>query len=193
MSTRICSVEGCSRPHSCKGLCKPHYQRWQAKGTCEPERPLRNPQGTALSFLRNIVLPFDGGECLPWPYTLNKNGHGIVKVAGKNQLVSRIVCAELYGPPPSEDHEAAHSCGKGHLACVNGGHLRWATHAENEADKIRHGTSNRGERHGMAKLSAVEVLAIREMAVPSRQIAKAFGISQTMVSKIKRGEAWAHV
>lgn len=153
----------------------------------------RNPKGTALQYLRDVVLPFEGDECLLWPFNRNKSGHGTIKVDGKNRLVARVICSELHGPPPSDKHEAAHSCGRGNFGCANGGHLRWATRAENEADKLLHGTSNRGERHGMAKLSTVEVLAIREMAVPSRQIAKAFGISQTMVSKIKRGEAWAHV
>lgn len=153
----------------------------------------RNPKGTAGRFLTTVVLPFESDECLTWPFTRNNTGAGTIKAEGRNRLVARIVCAELYGPAPTPKHEAAHSCGNGHLACVNGRHLRWATRAENEADKVLHGTSNRGERHGMAKLSVVEVLAIREMEVSSRKVAKAFGISQTMVSKIKRGEAWAHV
>ena len=28
----ICSFEGCNRPHSCKSLCKVHYNMWKKKG-----------------------------------------------------------------------------------------------------------------------------------------------------------------
>lgn len=193
MSARICSVEGCGRPHNCKGFCKPHYERWRKNGDSRSDLPLRNPQGSALSFLETVVLPFVGSECLIWPFTRNKSGHATVKFEGSNQVVARIVCVKLKGPAPTSDHEAAHSCGRGHLGCVNGNHLRWATHAENEADKITHGTSNRGARHGMAKLTEPEIKIIRAIKAPSRQIAAMFGVSQTTISKIKRGEGWSHV
>ena len=51
-------------------------------------------------------------------------------------LVSRLVCEEVYGPPPTPDHQAAHNTPNGCVGglCVNGDHLRWATRKENYAD-----------------------------------------------------------
>lgn len=52
--------------------------------------------------------------------------------------MSRVVCERVNGPAPTEKHETAHGCGNSW--CVNKRHLRWATHIENEADKLIHGT-----------------------------------------------------
>ena len=51
-------------------------------------------------------------------------------------LVSRLVCEEVYGPPPTLDHLAAHNTPNGCVGglCVNGDHLRWATRKENYED-----------------------------------------------------------
>lgn len=42
--------------------------------------------------------------------------------------------------------------------------VQWITKEENEADKIRHGTSNRGERNGTAKVTDVQATEIIERA-----------------------------
>lgn len=33
---RLCSIDGCSRPHVAKGYCNPHYIRWKASGDPGP-------------------------------------------------------------------------------------------------------------------------------------------------------------
>lgn len=43
--------------------------------------------------------------------------------------------------------------------CINPAHLRWATRAENEQDKITHGRSNRGRSKA---LTGVRVRRIRK-------------------------------
>lgn len=134
-------------------------------------------------------------------------------------LVHRLVCAAFHGEPPSPDHHAAHNDGDGlHNRSSN---LRWATPAENEADKITHGTSligrpsfvpverrprgerhgrhtmpsqtARGERAGRAKLTAEKVTLIRLDLRPRKQVAAAYGITVAMVGYIQRGISWAHV
>lgn len=85
--------------------------------------------------------------------------------------------------------------------------LCWSTAAQNQADRVRHGTDcrgerspsrtkphrlPRGERHGMAKLTEDQVRAIRLDSRPQRLIAAEYGIRQPAVSRIKRGHRWAH-
>lgn len=134
-------------------------------------------------------------------------------------LVHRLVCIAFHGPQPTPAHEVAHCDGVGLNNAQS--NLRWATHAENEADKISHGTSllgkpsaiaperrprgqrhgrytqpertARGERNGLARLTESKVLAIRCDSRPRKAIAADYSISVTMVGFIQRGISWAHV
>jgi len=39
--TRICSVEGCTRPVVARGLCSMHYQRWRAEQAAKAAKKSR--------------------------------------------------------------------------------------------------------------------------------------------------------
>jgi len=134
--------------------------------------------------LRETVFVYDGDECLIWPFA---KSHGRPRI--RREFVTRVVCEETNGPPPTPDHEAAHSCGNGHLACVTKRHLAWKTHAENMADMIQHGTSTRGEKHPNARLTDGDVSEIRRLSSHNtqREIAKLYGISQSHVANIQSG------
>jgi Trp operon repressor len=74
--------------------------------------------------------------------------------------------------------------------------LAWGTKKENSADQIRHGTTNRGERHVASKLTHADVVKIRERYakgdISQRQLAEEYGVQQTVVGGIVRGEDWSH-
>ncbi len=193
MDDEVCSVSACGKPvHNGRGWCRAHYMRWRAHGSPTAGS---TPKGAAPKFLQDVVLPYTGDDCLAWPYSKDRYGRGQIGIGGKRLYVHRIVCEELYGPPPSSRHHAAHSCGKGHLGCVNPVHLRWATPAENNADKLMHGTHNRGERCGTAKLTEAQVRQIRasEGKSSQRALAEKFGVSTTSIHLILNRTNWAHV
>ncbi|PDS68906.1 HNH endonuclease signature motif containing protein [Rhizobium phaseoli] len=107
-----------------------------------------------------------------------------------DRYIHRAVCEAFHGPPPSDLHEVAHRDGdKSHNGEAN---LYWATHVENEADKIVHGTKLTGEDVGNSKLTVLQVAEIRKLlgSLAQHKIAKKFGISQMAVSKIHRGLLW---
>ena len=91
-------------------------------------------------------------------------------------------------------------CPQGMEGCHNDGNpfnnhlsnLRWDTPKNNHADKIRHGTTNRGERCGTAKLTLEQVRAIREDTRLQRIIAKEYNIAESMISRIKNRVRWQH-
>ena len=180
---RLCSIPGCGRKHSSRGWCLVHWKRWKRHGD-----PLagRTFIGTPLRYFRGTVLTYDGDECLVWPFSRSTAGYGYLCDGGKSFLVSRLVCEAVYGEPPTPKHEAAHSCGNGHLGCVTKIHLRWATHTENIADTIRHGMLAQGERHYSAKLTNAQAEQIRDLkgTMTQRGIAARFGISRQGVSRI---------
>lgn len=189
-NSRLCSIPNCDKHAHAGGMCGAHYWRWKAHGD-----PLggATPKKAGINFINDIALVFRGDECLRWPISLNGNGYGQFALNGKMLIASRYVCEAAHGPSPSPEHHAAHNCGN--RWCVNPRHLRWATPVENNADKIDHDTHNKGVRHGNAKLTDEQVLAIRGMAgeLSHSKIAAIFGVSQTLVSRIIRRGGWAHI
>jgi hypothetical protein len=163
-----------------------HYRRWTKYGD-----PLFERYGQPARLLKEIVDQ-NPSECVFWPFGLS-HGYGRVWLDGKQVSAHRAVCSMVHGDPPTLKHEAAHTCGNGSKGCVSPRHLRWATRQENEADKLIHGTSNRGARHGMAKITDEIARQIKASAEPRREIAKRFGVKKDTVHKIKQGKLWRHV
>lgn len=186
-----CSVLGCANRYEARGLCSVHYHRWQRTGDASPEVPERTPAGEALRFLEDVVMNYDGDDCLTWPYT-RTSGYGQIDLEGKGRIVSRIVCEKINGAPPSPEYDAAHSCGKGHEGCVTKGHVSWKTRAENILDKNAHGTMARGSRSGQAKLTEDDIRTIRGLRGirTYKQIAEMFGVSISNIGYILTGRTW---
>lgn len=61
--------------------------------------------------------------------------------------IHRLVLETFIGPASTNEHQAAHNNGVSHDNRLE--NLRWATPSENQADRILHGTDNRGERNPM--------------------------------------------
>lgn len=188
----LCSIHECGKNHYVKGFCCAHYTRLLRHS--DPLGGGKSP-GELQHFYEEVVLNYTADECLIWPYTRNKDGYGQMWHDRKLAYVHRLACEDANGAPPTTKHEAAHSCGKGHLGCVTKGHLVWKTSKENKADKLIHGTHNRGERCGTAKITeaqALEILALKGKE-SRKSIADRFGIGFQQVGKIHRGENWAWI
>lgn len=189
---KTCSIEGCGKPSRSRGWCRGHYWRWSVHGD-----PLLGTTGfgEAQRYYREVVLAYDGDECLFWPFSKAGKGYGHVYADGRMQYVHLLVCKETHGPAPSPLHEAAHSCGNGRLACCTKRHLLWKTRSENHADKHIHGTMLRGNTHPRSKLTDQNVRLAKLMAGSHTQeaIAKKFGVSRSTISLAVNGKTWAHL
>lgn len=148
------------------------------------------PKRSSEVFLRAHV-GHRGKECLLWPFRLNRGGYGLAVVGGVQTFASRWMCILAHGNPPTRKHEAAHSCGN--ARCVNPNHLRWATPKENYADRIGHGTDNRGQRNGKTRLTAADVKAIRSAPPHLKPLMERYGLSKGCISKIRGKKRWAHL
>jgi len=188
--SKICKALACNSLSVAKGLCKRHWHKARRYGS--PERGADWRRGESLTWLLDHV-GHGGDECLTWPFTRSTSGYGVIYIDRKQRQAHREICARAHGPAPSNDHFAAHNCGKGHEGCVNQRHLRWATPAENQADRIIHGTSSRGNGNGCAKLSPKDVFIIRQKilsGVPQAKIAREYSVSSSAVHLIKSGRNW---
>lgn len=183
---RICSIESCGKKVFSRGWCARHWHRWRYHGD-----PLKGgtADGEPMRYFRETVMAYDGSECLTWPYATTSAGYGHMYIDGRTHLISRLVCQEAYGPAPTPKHEAAHECGKGHLACVAKRHLSWKAPKSNCADRVGHGTHRRAN---LTNAQVKEIRALRGIASQAK-IAVRFGIHQTAVSRIQLGKAWAWV
>lgn len=186
-ATRACSV--CERELYCGGLCVMHYQRLKKTGSLGSAEPSKAQKGSLIAWLRKNA-PSQTNECLTdWPGARSE-GRPVINYNGKLTAAARLMCEMVNGPPSFPRADSAHSCGNGHLGCLTPKHLSWKTRAANQADRVLHGTANRGERSASAKLTQSEVLLITKDKRSARVIAKERGVVQQTISDIKQGRTW---
>lgn len=145
-------------------------------------------RGTVLACVHDAVA-FEGDACLPWPFSKVKGGYGQVWLDGARWDTHRLVCWLAHGPPPTPKHEAAHSCNN--KPCINKRHLRWATAAENAADRVAAGNTMRGERSHFAVITEEQVPVIISDKRTHDAIAKDYGVCRQTISFMKSGVSWS--
>lgn len=182
----ICKIDGCGKRADKRGWCGMHYRRWQRGGDIYAV-PRPSP-GSRISWLTKHAT-YCGDDCLKWPFPYEKSGYGKATFNGLNTTASRIMCELVNGPTPDEKFDAAHSCGNGHLGCLNPKHIRWASKKDNQNDRIHHGTSNRGIGR---KLKAEDVREIRSLHGTDgpTSVGRKYGISKTAVMMIWNRKNW---
>lgn len=151
---------------------------------------MRAKRGAASHLFWSLCeYPVSTDECFIWPYAKTARGYAVMHDGERTHIASRLLCEKVHGPPPGPDFDAAHKCGE--KACLNAGHISWKTRAGNEADKVAHGRSNRGERCGNAFLTRQDVIAIRGSADSQSTLADRFGTTQQNIHCIQRRKTWA--
>jgi hypothetical protein len=121
-------------------------------------------------------------------WVVSLSAQGIRRQFKLHQLVLLV----FVGPKPAGLHGCHFDDNKDHNWLVN---LRWDTPAANQHDKVRNGRfpDRKGSRHPMARLTELEVEAIRRRRSEGetlRAIGDDFGVSEATVSLIYRGKTW---
>ena len=143
------------------------------------------------------------------PTTINRFGYHLLRIKrewGQVQCVlSKAMLLAFVGPPPRDGMCCCHNDGdKNNNAISN---LRWDTRSNNELDKLKHGTSNRGERNGMAIATEEQVKEVLRLwheaprsktgmfrkAGTRKRIAEQVGLSVACISPIVYGDNWRHL
>ncbi len=192
-----CKIEGCDgnahkSARTSRGWCRRHYRIWLRTGDTKATLP---EPGEVHAYINNVVLAYEGKECVIWPYSKKQAGYAQINIGGKPQGAYRYVCEKAHGPAPTPDHEAAHSCGMGNKGCVAKNHLRWATRKENLEDRLEHGTLVWGERCRFAVLTEESVKQIRSLqgTLGCRKLAERYGVSSGTILHIFNRRTWKHL
>lgn len=137
--------------------------------------------GVGIAFILAHVN-YQGDDCVMWPLFIDPNGRATLNHLGKSHKAHRYMCQLAHGAPPTPKHQAAHSCGKGHLGCCNPRHLSWKTNSENQLDRRAHGTN---KRKGCPKqiLTPAQVAEVRALQgkMPIIYIAAKFSVSRSCI------------
>lgn len=128
--------------------------------------------------------------------TLHKSGYFFCSLSKgchrKTGFVHQLVMSAFVGKQ-LDGMDVAHNDGNStnnHLS-----NLRYATRKENQADRITHGTHNRGERQGASKLTESDVKDIRWLSQfhTYSSIATFFRLSRRHITDVVNGKCWAHI
>lgn len=155
-----------------------------------------NSPGHLAARLANGLDGAPEGQCWEWQRSKNNHGYGTLKVAGKTAY-AHILAFKLAGNELPDGFDVMHACDN--PGCINPAHLEAGTRSKNMADCHARGRSRipvpvfLGEANPAAKLTQEDVTQIRQRIARGerqRTIAADFGVSQTLVSAIKRGKVW---
>ena len=127
--------------------------------------------------------------CWLWKKHIVPSGYGAAWDDGKRVRAHRLSYEVFIGPIP-DGAIIMHKCDVRH--CVNPSHLRVGTQAQNikDRDQKGRGVFPAGERHGNSKLKKGDVIAIRDSKESQTDVARRYGVSQSLVSRIKNEHLW---
>jgi hypothetical protein len=136
--------------------------------------------------------------CWPWTGYRTPQGYGRLTVNRSPTPASRVALGIAIGRELTAAEEACHTCDN--PPCCNPAHLFVGTHADNVADANAKGRASggslRGSSNPSARLTEVEVLAIRSTfdagGVTKASLAARFGVSDTLIGLIVTGRLWQH-
>lgn len=168
---------GCGRPAPIASAT--NRQRGNIKG--EPMRYCKG-HNTRRRGVTNDYLEEDRGYATPcWIWQLTgSEGYGTTKVNGVSRAAHRVYYERDVGPIP-DGLEIDHLCRV--RRCCNPEHLEPVTHAEN----VRRGVRDSSTWGRPVTELSRQIIAVLPDGRSQREIARAFGVSQSYVNMIARG------
>ena len=134
-------------------------------------------------------------ECWPCKTHRNWRGYGRITIASQTLGVTRVVLGLKLGRPLAPNEFALHHCDN--PPCANPAHLYAGDVQQNANDKVERQRQARGERHGLARLTAEHVREIRVLAanggLTHLDIAQRYAVHKTTVTAILAGKTWQHL
>jgi len=135
-------------------------------------------------------------ECWEWRGSSTSDGYGRMDYHGKKFLTHRLVYELTYGSIP-DNLCVLHHCDN--PKCCNPTHLFSGTVDDNIRDKIQKKRQSGaiGNKNSHCKINDLDVIQIKLLYASGkyyqRELAIQFGITQSTISAIIRGDLWKHL
>ena len=164
----------------------PSYPNYEVSDTGLIRRVTGGQGAVAGRIIKQHRTPSDKRLRVPLRYAIGK---------GRFVAVHRVVAQAFLGPCP-EGKEVNHI--DGDVTNNSMANLEYLTRSENTKHAYRLGLMQPplhlvGVRHPLAKLTEVDVIAIRNSQETGRALAKHYGVAPTTISKIRLGKRWKHI
>ena len=141
--------------------------------------------------LNRFKLGGPTGTCWEWCGPVTNGGYGKLISQNKTQLAHRVAYSFHH---PEEDilgKVIRHTCDN--PLCINPEHLQSGSQHENIMDIVSRSRGIVGSLNGQAKLTEGDIIAIRESEKSGPELAKEFGISKSLVSRVRLRKCWRHI
>jgi hypothetical protein len=220
---QVCRKCGISKPHTCYGKSRSGHGSG-VKRTCKTCEG--GPRVSAeVRFWRNVDKRC-AEECWPWMGPTDVDGYGIFKVDRRRKRAHRVafemhtgsidasllVChrcdnpcccnpIHLFQGTNADNVRDRHAKGRDAKGDANGmrlhpeSRLRGDEHwTRKKPERLAH---QKGEAHGMAKLTESNVIEIRRIyasgGFSQQRLADIYGVSQRSIGDVIRRKKWSHV
>ena len=141
-------------------------------------------------FYKHVSMePMTG--CWLWTGYTDRDGYGSTTCDSMPIRANRLSYILHLGNIP-KGSVVRHSCDT--PACVNPKHLILGTHKDNRRDCVARGRENqKGQNNNGSKLVDFVIPKIRSDNRSCFVIAAEYGVSFSLIARIKRGKAWTHI
>lgn len=193
-----------------KHMSAPRFAYWLTKGyfptmiyascgylrCCNPkhlvdEEPYRPKYTTLEEAFWSKVRKQPARGCWIWRGYRMLGGYGKLSYGGHALRAHRVAYQIYVGPIPL-GLNVCHRCDN--PPCVNPAHLFLGTHSDNVRDRHEKRRDARGEKHGCAKITKADAVAIRrarkKKTASVRQLAVEYGVSRATIYEIVNGKIW---
>lgn len=150
----------------------------------------------SIPWFWKLVVKGSPACCWKWSGARLSDGYGRFKTDGKFITSHRFSYILHFGDIP-KNQCVCHRCDN--PPCCNPEHLFLGTKKENADDRDKKGrnVNFHGEEHGSSKLTAVDVIKIRDSyktgTVTQLSLARQFGVSKSAIMMIVTNRNWRHL